>query len=165
VRLWDFLYFIGSFAQRCGIFCDICPTGQQTIPPKNTLAEAVPCNGWMFLPFLLYVGFVPVDNLLAKLPDFLANFFFVEKRPAIWQENPGRFCNPKTSSKNPGHFLPFFETYQLRHTRRRSRIPPPAQTQKHKISRRCPTAAALLCPLNISQQHLPIPISWCRNSS
>jgi hypothetical protein len=37
--MWDFLYSIGSYKQKCGIFGQICPTGHPTIPPKNTLAE------------------------------------------------------------------------------------------------------------------------------
>jgi hypothetical protein len=39
VLLWDFLYSIGSYAQLCGIFGQICPTMHPTIPPKNNLAE------------------------------------------------------------------------------------------------------------------------------
>jgi hypothetical protein len=39
VRLWDFLYSIGSYARICGILGQICPAVHPTIPPKNTLAE------------------------------------------------------------------------------------------------------------------------------
>ncbi len=39
VPMQDFLYSIGSYAQKCGVFGQICPTGHPIIPPKYTLAE------------------------------------------------------------------------------------------------------------------------------
>ncbi len=44
--------------------------------------------GEHFGSFLLYVGNVKLGDVLDMLPHFLANFFFFEKRPALWREDP-----------------------------------------------------------------------------
>jgi hypothetical protein len=46
----------------------------------------------VFFAFLSYVGLVLVGNFLAAIPQFLADFIFIKKCPAIWRENPENFC-------------------------------------------------------------------------
>jgi hypothetical protein len=65
-----------------------------TLRPRLTIAGR-------FLTTFVVCRVVPIGDFFGYHP---AISLLVEKRPAFWRENPGRFCDAKTSWNFPGRF-------------------------------------------------------------